>query len=317
MVVIVVIALLLIATVFVNGLLARRPEDTTIVRHMRALERLEQLAREPRPPSEPQPDPEPLSDHIRILESPPSVSASAHRRRHRVRRFGDDDIAPTTVELPALYAEPPPSTDVPAAIGPPPAASRALGRPFQPVRRDPVVALPGVADAVVIVPRGQRHLRPIALGFAAAIAIGALAAGAMFALSAGNRSTPNRVATEPAAASPAPRPSVAPTTTTTPAPSAQLVAAPNGNGTVTVRAPFTVSLNSTSGSCWVNVSTATGQVLFEGTLAPGQQQQFTGSAALVVRLGNRPVMQLSVNGTPLNLSALGNTANVTVGPTSA
>ena len=92
------------------------------------------------------------------------------------------------------------------------------------------------------------------------------------------------------------------TTTTVPRPTAQFVADPTtGNGTVTVSAPFTLTLATTNAACWVSVDTDNGQTLFTGTLQPGAQQQVPATGPLTVRLGNTAAIQISVNGTPLQL----------------
>ena len=53
-----------------------------------------------------------------------------------------------------------------------------------------------------------------------------------------------------------------------------------------------------------------GQTLYQGTLYAGQAQQVDGATPLVVRLGNTPAVGLAVDGTQLDLSGVGRTANV-------
>ena len=62
-------------------------------------------------------------------------------------------------------------------------------------------------------------------------------------------------------------------------------------------APFSVVVTA-GGPCWLQVRTATGQVLFTGTLAPGQIQTFSGTD-LRLRLGAAGNVTLQVNGSSL------------------
>ena len=111
----------------------------------------------------------------------------------------------------------------------------------------------------------------------------------------------------------APRTTTAPATTT-PTTAAtlvgQLVALPTGDASVSVRGPFTLSLQATTGRCWVQVTGATGQTLFEGTLQQGQVQTVSGAPPLTVRLGNTRTITLRVDGSNLDLAGVANTANV-------
>src|SRR5207302_2978347 len=62
-------------------------------------------------------------------------------------------------------------------------------------------------------------------------------------------------------------------------------------------APFSVVVTA-GGPCWLQVRTAAGQILFTGTLAPGQIQTFSGTD-LRLRLGAAGNVTLQVNGSSL------------------
>src|SRR5436190_10807952 len=101
MLVIALIGALLVATVCVNALIARRSgRQDAIEQHERALEALRDLAEHPRPlPEFTHPD-EPPTDHIRILEHrPPSVGTARKRTKRAAvsRRSG----ARARIEMPA------------------------------------------------------------------------------------------------------------------------------------------------------------------------------------------------------------------------
>jgi len=69
-------------------------------------------------------------------------------------------------------------------------------------------------------------------------------------------------------------------------------------------APFTVTVSTTSGPCWLEATDASnGQLLWEGTLAPGQSQTVSSPAGLLLRLGNSPVTTVTEGGQVVNLPA--------------
>jgi len=57
--------------------------------------------------------------------------------------------------------------------------------------------------------------------------------------------------------------------------------------------------------CWVQIriGSATGQVVFTGTLRPGDRRPLPAGQAIWLRIGNPPGMAIRVNGTPLEISA--------------
>jgi len=66
-------------------------------------------------------------------------------------------------------------------------------------------------------------------------------------------------------------------------------------------APYTVVLDA-SGSCWVLATdTATGTVLWTGTMAGGQSRSLSASGDLAVRLGAASDVRVSMDGTPVQL----------------
>ena len=71
-------------------------------------------------------------------------------------------------------------------------------------------------------------------------------------------------------------------------------------------------------SCWVQIrlGSATGQVVFTGTLRPGDRRPLPAGQAVWLRIGNPPGMAIQVNGTPLAISAPDNSQpyNVVFGP---
>jgi cytoskeleton protein RodZ len=160
---------------------------------------------------------------------------------------------------------------------------------------------------------GDRRRRRVsvvrAVAVAAVVVVGVATAGIVAAARDGSG---NPSASRPPSRPITTRPRVAttqpprPTTSTAPAPVVETAA---GNGTVTVVVPFTLMLAPT-GTCWVSVTNAAGQTLFEGTLQAGQHQPVVGSGPLVIRLGNTSAMTMELNGEPLDLSGVARTANV-------
>ncbi|HET6809806.1 MAG TPA: DUF4115 domain-containing protein [Acidimicrobiales bacterium] len=152
----------------------------------------------------------------------------------------------------------------------------------------------------------------------AVIAVLALMALAVGRLVVGSPSTPRASSTRttltPTTAAPHPRVHTAGagaaartgrTTTTTPTvlvPSASTAA---GAAYVVTTAPFSVQVN-TTGSCWMEVGpTSAGPFTFVGTVPAGQQKVFPASSRLWLRLGAPASVTVSVNGTPLQLTAPG------------
>ena len=79
-------------------------------------------------------------------------------------------------------------------------------------------------------------------------------------------------------------------------------ASPSGGGSSAVaqapRGKVTVEVHATDRS-WVQVTTATGQELFQGLLQAGAQQSFTDKTRLRLVIGNAGGVTLAVNGTEI------------------
>jgi hypothetical protein len=300
MVVIAVIAVLLVATVCVNALITRRAgRADAIERHERALDALRDLSEHPRPqPEFPHPA-EPPTDHIRILEHRPQMARPP--RTHTKRAAVSHRAGPRPrIDAPA----PPPATaePVPAVLSFDD-ASPPSPPPHQP---EPAYALP---------PPSRRRRWSGRSGRAALVAAAAAVTVVFVALVVGTAFTPSHHGdhtTEPvrrAVEPPVTRPPVtAPPSTVALAP-AQLLVSPTGNGTVTVRSPYALTLT-TNGPCWVSIKDSTGRTVFEGTLQAGQRQNVPSAGPVDVRLGNTPVAQLMVNGAPLDLSRMSEVATL-------
>jgi hypothetical protein len=92
------------------------------------------------------------------------------------------------------------------------------------------------------------------------------------------------------------------TTTTTAAPKpATLVSSGGGSATYQLTSPSASIVVHASGPCWIEVRAGSpgGQVIYEGTLAAGQQSSVTGPAW--IRLGDPPNVSVSVDGTHMHV----------------
>ena len=90
---------------------------------------------------------------------------------------------------------------------------------------------------------------------------------------------------------------------------APVVARSNNGVTVSVRAPFQITLHA-NGTCWVQITDPTGHTLFTATLHSGQEQLIPGAEPIVVRLGYTPAVSISVDGVGIDLRGLSQTANL-------
>ncbi len=156
--------------------------------------------------------------------------------------------------------------------------------------------------------RGNRPLptKPLVAAAATAALLAAVAAGVLL-----SGHGPNRVATgRPSARSTpvthhsttsAPVTTVAPTTTTAPPKPATLVSSGGGSATYQLTSPSASIVVHASGPCWIEVRAGSpgGQVIYEGTLAAGQQSSVTGPAW--IRLGDPPNVSVSVDGTHMHV----------------
>lgn len=331
MAVIIVVIVGLAAAVCANALYTRRNREDSLERHERALNALRDLNEHPHP--EPEPIHEELpTDHVKILEERPQGSTPPRRRtrrpasarrmtaRSRPRGFAS---RPTAAQLPRTPSSAPP---VPQSATPPAQADEQPEPPRIAVPATPIVFDDGAGERVstptpASLPRSRGLSVPavprsVAVAVAVALVAVLIASVTAFVLTDRSSSgTRGRSASPPAAiatTTTTPPPTV---TTTVPKPTAQFTASASGNGTVTVAVPFTLTLTATNASCWVSVDDASGHNVFSGTLKPGEQQQVPGTGPLTVRLGNSPAIQMSVNGAPLSLAGVANTANVQFQPT--
>ncbi len=321
MIVIIVIALVLLATACANVWIARRANDDALIRHERALEALRDLAEHPRPVAadlrtHPETEPDPAMDHIRILHEPPAGMVP-HRRR--TGRTGSVRARPTTRRrrvAPAAAAPAPPAPNTPPAPPAPPAPNTPPATPARivvPVQRfdavaeaAPVAELP--SEPVILPARRSGRLATVAAVAAVVVLVGAASA---LAVASGHktRHAAARAVRPVVTTTVAPAVRVPPTVAVPPVDTARFTATPNGDGTVTVRLPFSLTL-APIGPCWVRVQDSNGKTLFEGTLHAGQHQEVTGTSPLVIRLGNTPAMQMLVNGSEVALAGAAQTADV-------
>jgi hypothetical protein len=196
----------------------------------------------------------------------------------------DDDLSETTDSLHSWHAE--------ASARPPATPSRSLHPALRPARATassgsgvsaatadpPASATPSVsAPASLGAPRAtgkHRRARVIAAATVALVVGGAVVVGV--------RSGPgpaDATAVVAAALTPTPTPDPAPPPALTP------VAASGDVIAFSAAAPFTLDLAAGAPS-WVRVQTASGAVLFEGTLVAGEQTSVRAEEPVRIRLGN-------------------------------
>lgn len=312
-----VIAVLIIAAVVLNRFLTR---DTThpLERHERALAALRELSEKPRPVvRDLAPPPALPSEHIRILgDGPDDVPKRRQRSRRsaasaRSRRAGARTVQPDPVELPVIPIgdadeDEPALPPTPAPKAPAPAA-----QPAAAVAAAEVPELPVPPPSSWAEPNRPWMSRRALTSAGVGVAVAATFVGAFLITTENGHGSGNH-ASPPVQVPAAPRTTAAPSTTTPTTaalPGVQLVNLPTGDASVSVRGPFTLSLQAT-GRCWVQVTGATGQTLFEGTLLQGEVQTVSGTPPLTVRLGNTRGIALRVDGSNLDLAGVANTANV-------
>ncbi|HMD10730.1 MAG TPA: RodZ domain-containing protein [Marmoricola sp.] len=91
------------------------------------------------------------------------------------------------------------------------------------------------------------------------------------------------------------------TTSAPPSTSAPASPTPSGDDSAVAQAPrgkVTVVVRATDRS-WVQVTTTSGQELFQGLLQPGQQKTFTDKTRLKLVIGNAGGVELTVNGSAI------------------
>jgi hypothetical protein len=315
-------ALGVIATVVVGAGLVRyftrRDNVPPMERHIRALDALRNLAEQPRPPLSDPPAPDTPTDHVRILTEAPDDPRPTRRvatRRSTARPAWVTDL-PTISIRPGAER---PDGGRPGA-GERPDDERPNGeRPALPAAASPAPTPPwpplGPTD-----PRGRGGRGPavsrsrVYAGAAAAGVIVLVAIAVGFAVN--GRDTKGGAASRASAGDGAPSTTVAQATTTsspsTTAPSnvAPVVTRTNGGATVSLRSPFLLTLRTTA-ACWVQITDASGTIVFTATLPAGQQQQIPGAGPIVMKLGNMSGVTISVGDVPLDLGGLPQTADIT------
>jgi cytoskeleton protein RodZ len=97
-------------------------------------------------------------------------------------------------------------------------------------------------------------------------------------------------------------------------PSSTPPASPPPGSVARVRTDEAIALiRVTSDRTWMSVSTLSGRLLFQGTLAPGQQRLFKDAHGLRLIIGNAPAIDLVANGRDLGSpKSQGNVAHVTI-----
>ena len=107
------------------------------------------------------------------------------------------------------------------------------------------------------------------------------------------------------------QPSAPPASST---PSSTPPASPPPGSVARVRTDQAIALiRVTSDRTWMSVSTLAGRLLFQGTLAPGQQKLFKDARGLRLVIGNAPAVDLVANGRDLGSpKSQGNVAHVTI-----
>jgi cytoskeletal protein RodZ len=299
-----------IAAGAVARLLVGRDKVAPMERRNRALALLRDLAEQPRTIPDLVPPPEARTDHVRILEEAPAVGRNPRRassqrpaaRRARAARGAKPRSSAstaakerTTIEIRSSLAR------VPGVV---------------------VGAAEPETGAQMAVPSSASHAssrsssRAVAVALAAAFVLAVI--GVVAAVGLSGHGTARATASKPhqdRAAKPrsvASTPTTSAPSTTAPArvaPVAPVVARSTNGATVSVHSPFRLSLRA-SGTCWVEITDATGHTLFTATLHSGQQQQIPGAGPIVVRIGYTPAMTISVDGIDLDLSGLGQTTNL-------
>jgi hypothetical protein len=260
------------------------------------------------PPDQQPPDPQPADEQ----PADPQPPRLAPRRPLVIPEQPVTGLTPRPV--PDATGEHPPVAppDLPTLVpvtGPGP-----VPMPTKPAPTPPEVAAALVAETVdaPVPARGRRHARRSPAPRRALIAaLGAVAAAivvvAVALVSTGGGSARRGPGSEtaPRASTPTTAPQLTPPSTV---PAAVLVASDNQGATFSLTSQVQIELVPTS-NCWVQVreGSATGPVLYEGLLRPGQPYPLPGTGPFWLRLGNPPGVSVVVNGVPLQ-APLPNTA---------
>jgi cytoskeleton protein RodZ len=139
-----------------------------------------------------------------------------------------------------------------------------------------------------------------------AVAVSALAvftAAIVAFVAVGGDGTPTTASTTPSTARRASTTTTVAPTTTPPTTAPLAISDRNGTPTVVVAPPFTLVLTATATS-WTQVRDDQGTNLYVGTLTAGDTQSIDAATPVTVTLGNAHGVDIQVNGTPLDTTAL-------------
>lgn len=245
------------------------------------------------PAQPPVPEPEPVAEPA--VAAQPVDPAPA----------GDQPVPPPLEPAPLILQSPVAALpgEIPPLSAPTTPPPRAPSRPA-PVPPEPAAPLVALTVGGGEVPPEPRHRWPrwvIAGVSAAATIVVAVGAITLLATAIGSGGHHPR---SPASAAPAtPPPTVSPPTTAAPRASAVLIGS-NSQGARYSVGPSAASIELVPTSpCWVQVRTgsATGPVIFQGTMHVGDHLPLPTSGPVWLRLGNPPGISIVVDGTPLHL----------------
>jgi hypothetical protein len=329
------LALGVIATVGVFAAVIRyfqvREDVPPMQRHARALEALRDLSEHPRPSVDLAIQPEMPIDHVRILDDvpagsrrvrKPSATRAATKNRRSTRSRAAAVAGRPTIQIRV-------SADRPRPLG------AGLPAPVHAAPTDPGPELPESAlpKSALPEPTVQQHvLADVAFGerfgrrrapvvparaWAVVSAVGVVGAAVTLGivLTSGGRNAASGAAptTAPRRSSPS---SIAPTTAPSRTSSTSVAVAtpvvaltPNG-ATVTVHAPFRLTLTA-SAPCWVQITDPTGTHLFSSTMQAGRSQDIPVTRAVTLQLGNAPAMTIAIDGAAITPATLARVANIT------
>jgi len=325
------LALGVIATVGVFAAVIRyfqvREAVPPMQRHARALEALRDLSEHPRPPVDLAIQPEVPIDHVRILDDvpagsrrvrKPSPTRAATRNRRNTRHRAAAAADRPTIQIRVSADRPRPlAVARPAPIHAAPAAAGAAGTLPEPDISQPTVPGHELADLAFAERVGRRRGAVVvpARAYAALAAVGVVVVAVVLGIvfTTGGRNAAGGAAPTTAPRHSPPSSLVATTTpntssTTVAVPTPLVALTPNG-ATVTMRAPFRLTLTA-SGLCWVQITDPTGARLFSTTMQAGQSQDVPVTRPVTLQLGNAPEMTLAIDGAAITPSTLARVANI-------
>jgi cytoskeletal protein RodZ len=330
------LALGVIATVGVFAAVIRyfqvREDVPPMQRHARALEALRDLSEHPRPSVDLAIQPEMPIDHVRILDDvpagsrrvrKPSATRAATKNRRSTRGRAAAVAGRPTIQIRVSADRPRPlGASLPAPVptsptGPGPEPTVPESTIPKSARPEPTVSEHGLAD-VAFAERFGRRRAPVvparAWAVVSAVGVVAVAVTLGIVLTSGGRNAASGAAptTAPRRSSPS---SLAPTTAPSRTSSTSVAVAtpvvaltPNG-ATVTVHAPFRLTLTA-SALCWLQITDSTGTQLFSTTMQGGQSQDIPVTRAVTLQLGNAPAMRLAIDGVAITPTTLARVANI-------